>query len=717
MNKLILILFILINITSAPSTLNQYNHHLQTKYDELVKTTEGQKLEHENLLQETRNKLEGDIQTLEKNYQEMLKQKNEMELNLHEEQEKLEKAENGLLELTYQFDVLNVNKSRVEDDLKMETLKLEQTMVELKEKIDKFKRAKSTLLLTIKTQKLESATERQNNHLTLNILKEQMKQLNGELAEMEEAKKAAEKAVSLHEKQMKAAQLLDEMDEDPDDEYEEYDDINVELSHVTAETELSAVDEPNLKKRNCGSRNMSRLPFHNYTSGDLTERDEETSVYIRDDIDNHGRLITLSPIITSINVNKKPGHIIYTSGDGDVTPPSLDLKTDPIRSMIEEKGIGNENINENKDKLNVEHHVKMSTNLSLASNFDYENQPIPIPADNDKNKDFNIINNSKSANDAFKPCLHGSFSNYDSKYKGYHIAKKHLFMLENMYFNQKDIHRYSKVPKFDHDQEFTITHPQDLSVVDYDVDDKKQRPKIDMNMNIDDNNKDNSDNDLYPYLCGKRKLMVSNNSIEVKDIDARSDGSGRSSNIPTPIMTDFEEDDEEFPDSDDHKYDTIIIKSSTHEFDDEPVIDWTSLTINPTDQRLYPGQQEEINDKRFEQTMGEFNDTSREFRKEPTGTLVQLDGIRHQYDIAVGPNIDLLPKLSSRVHPIDDDTKEDMNIANHAPLLLTTPTTLNNRIRSKSRDHRDDDGNQMYTSPLTLKVSSQGVHNKRYSIV
>jgi len=246
--------------------------------------------------------------------------------------------------------------------------------------------------------------------------------------------------------------------------------------------------------------------------------------------------------------------------------------------------------------------------------------------------------------------------------------------------------------------------PLDLRIYDDDEDeDKEQEPEF---------FKESS-----TLSAVSNTLMVSNNSIEVKDIDARSDGSGRSSNIPTPIMTDFEDDDEEFPDSDDHKYDTIIIKSSTHEFDDEPVIDWTSLTINPTDQRLYPGQQEEINDKRFEQTMGEFNDTSREFRKEPTGTLVQLDGIWHQYDIAVGPNIDLLPKLSSRVHPIDDDTKEDMNIANHAPLLLTTPTTLNNRIRSKSRDHRDDDGNQMYTSPLTLKVSSQGVHNKRYSIV
>ena len=71
-------------------------------------------MEHESLLQETRNKLEGDIQTLEKNFQEMLKSKNEMELNLHEEQEKLEKAENDLLQLKNQFDTLNVKKSRLE---------------------------------------------------------------------------------------------------------------------------------------------------------------------------------------------------------------------------------------------------------------------------------------------------------------------------------------------------------------------------------------------------------------------------------------------------------------------------------------------------------------------------------------------------------------------------------------------------------------------------
>lgn len=87
---------------------------LQTKYDDLIKTTEGQKLEHENILHETKNKLEGDIQTLEKNYQEMLKAKNEMEMNLHEEQEKLEKAENDLLQLKNDFDSLNVKKSRLE---------------------------------------------------------------------------------------------------------------------------------------------------------------------------------------------------------------------------------------------------------------------------------------------------------------------------------------------------------------------------------------------------------------------------------------------------------------------------------------------------------------------------------------------------------------------------------------------------------------------------
>ena len=72
------------------------------------------------------------------------------------------------------------------------------------------------------------------------------------------------------------------------------------------------------------------------------------------------------------------------------------------------------------------------------------------------------------------------------------------------------------------------------------------------------------------------------------------------------------------------------------------------MTIDPSKQRLYPGQQE-TNHKRFEQIMDEFNDTSREFRKEQTRVLMQLDGVWHQYDIAVGPNNDLSPKLSSRL--------------------------------------------------------------------
>eukprot|EP00486_Rosalina_sp_Unknown_P008261 CAMPEP_0201592780 /NCGR_PEP_ID=MMETSP0190_2-20130828/190581_1 /ASSEMBLY_ACC=CAM_ASM_000263 /TAXON_ID=37353 /ORGANISM="Rosalina sp." /LENGTH=415 /DNA_ID=CAMNT_0048051705 /DNA_START=318 /DNA_END=1562 /DNA_ORIENTATION=- len=137
---------------------------------------------------------------------------------------------------------------------------------------------------------------------------EQRKQLNGGLSDMKEEKKAAE-AVSLYEKQMKAEELLDttqldlirgeedEMDEDPDDDdYEEYGDIDDELSHVIpedSETELSAVYEPDLKEWNTKLDNMSiselepatRLPFHNYASGDLTEGDEDQPTPVPNDLD------------------------------------------------------------------------------------------------------------------------------------------------------------------------------------------------------------------------------------------------------------------------------------------------------------------------------------------------------------------------------------------------------------------------------------------------
>ena len=59
--------------------------------------------------------------------------------------------------------------------------------------------------------------------------------------------------------------------------------------------------------------------------------------------------------------------------------------------------------------------------------------------------------------------------------------------------------------------------------------------------------------------------MVINHSMEVQDVDLRSNGSGMSSNILTSIVTD-----DEHKDNDDNKYDTIIIKSSILEFDDEP---------------------------------------------------------------------------------------------------------------------------------------------------
>ena len=393
---------------------------MQRKYDELIKSTEGQKLEHENILQEARNKFDTDLQNLEKNFQEMLKEKNEMEYNLNEETKKVKKAENDLLELKNEFSTLNVKKSRLEDDFVMEKSKMEDTMNEYKDDIDKLKKEKSDLLSIIKIKNLESETERQNNQLTLNILKEQIKQLHGELAEMEEEKKGLQEAVSLYEKQMKAEQLMDmtqidELDlirEEDEDEDQEADDE--ELSQgipEDAETELSTIiyedveSQLNLKKRNSKSNVMSiselepasRVPIHQqYLS--------EDSVEINDDIDNYGKpLMTRPSSIKVMTLSPVIDHEIHR--DGNVTPPQYTLT--PTKENKENKENNNNNNNNN---LSVDAiHAKFPSNISIGSvNSDFEPTPLPsLPADSKSNNDLMMIGrrqemkSSKSTNDVF----------------------------------------------------------------------------------------------------------------------------------------------------------------------------------------------------------------------------------------------------------------------------------------------------------------------------
>ncbi len=116
------------------------------------------------------------------------------------------------------------------------------------------------------------------------------------------------------------------------------------------------------------------------------------------------------------------------------------------------------------------------------------------------------------------------------------------------------------------------------------------------------------------------------------------------------------------------------------EYSDEPNINWSKLTNDPKTERLYPGF-DEINNKRFDEVVNEMFQCSKHFRREQTKELIKLDGAWHQYHLKIGPNNDLSPKLSSRIEPLNEN-----------------------------------DTNTNYLSPLTLKVSSQGVHNKRYSI-
>ena len=171
----------------------------------------------------------------------------------------------------------------------------------------------------------------------------------------------------------------------------------------------------------------------------------------------------------------------------------------------------------------------------------------------------------------------GAFNNSMSQNNGCHIAKKHLFMLENRNFSQKEhIHHHSEVPKYDHDptdsmddneseskheHEFTVrtntdeqieggsTHPQDLSGIDYGGINLNVNPNLsekkmsesEMKLNNDhDNigiiklksmNMDNRNSNSIsisknngkvhgfsnPYLCGKWKVFIYKQQMEKSD--------------------------------------------------------------------------------------------------------------------------------------------------------------------------------------------------------
>merc|ERR1712013_161383 len=101
------------------------------------------------------------------------------------------------------------------------------------------------------------------------------------------------------------------------------------------------------------------------------------------------------------------------------------------------------------------------------------------------------------------------------------------------------------------------------------------------------------------------------------------------------------------------------------------------------------------NDVRFAQVMCGLSEAAKAFRKQKAQSLMELDGAWHAFHLAVGPNRELSPKLSSR------ELKEETE---------TEAANVSQSVRGRN-------SKSFGMSTLTLNVSTHGLYQKRYSII
>lgn len=175
---------------------------------------------------------------------------------------------------------------------------------------------------------------------------------------------------------------------------------------------------------------------------------------------------------------------------------------------------------------------------------------------------------------------------------------------------------------------------------------------------------------------------------------------------------------------------------SNSERDEESMIDWTSL-INDASNERFDTNASKRNDRRFEQTIEQFQKSCQKYRKSELRNIFELDGAWQKYFLEVGDTHDLSPKLSA-MDRISRSRTFNMNFnINISQLNINSDGNNNNnnvRIDGDHKIHQSyfsesavDEKNQnaddekirsmgdRFLSPSMAKHIS--VYNKRFSII